>query len=59
MQEERAEVEQERMIKDAEVASVLERARRARQQLELELHKDQQAASTSLPVKHKTVRWAH
>jgi hypothetical protein len=56
MQEERAEVEQERMIKDAEVASVLERARRARQQLELELHKDQQAASTSLPVKHKTVR---
>jgi len=56
MQEERAEVEQERMIKDAEVASVLERARRARQQLELELHKDQLVASTSLPVKHKTVR---
>jgi hypothetical protein len=57
---ERAEAESERRRQDAAVVSALERARRARQELEAELRKEEEKTSkpdtTSLPVKHKTVR---
>lgn len=63
-EEEQAEAASERRRQDAAVESVLERARRARQQLELELQSEEDGVgdqarpptTTSLPVKHKTVR---